>query len=265
MESIHRRDEQHTIEPELRQTPPRPVSRRKGAGCQNGCVLVFLLPHTLVGIGLLLWSLLQLAVLLFGVTVPGTIQDVSSSRGSKGGYTYHASYEYRVNGVTHQVKSQISAKEYGLASRGQSVGVKALPMLPNWGSVLLVPGAGSAGNGLQMLPMALFWNAFLAVFYYFILGQSWKERSLVRGGIAVVGTVVEKKISRGKNTSHIVIYDYIPSTPGSGDVVSTQRGQMTVPKEAYDSLQVGQSATVLHDAVKVRRSVLYAPASYGAE
>jgi hypothetical protein len=285
-----------SIEPELQKSPPRGVRRREGLGFQNGCVQLFLLPHTIVGIGMLGWALLQLIVLAFGTTVPGTLYDVSYTRGSKGGYTYHARYEYRFNGTVYTGKGQISASDYRFASTGQAVQIKLLPMLPETGEVLLIPGGNPRGNGTMMLLMALFWNAFLSVFYIILYGPMWKAKTLVRNGIAVRGRVVDKQIQRGKNTSYLVHYEYMPlpstasdAMPGtfsSGSVgpwassaslnaPSTPiqsrwesepvRTKMTVLQKSYDALNIGDEVTVLHDARKPKRSVLYVPCGYVAQ
>ena len=270
------------IEAELVQTLPRRAKRRK-IGMQNGCIQLFIVPHTLVGIGLICSLLLQIAVMLFGTIAPGTITDLTSHRSSKGHATYHAHYEYRWNGVRYAGKNQVDADDYFLARKGQSVAIKILPLAPGWGEIVMIPGASNRGMiGVQLF-ITLFWNGIVGVFYVAMYGPLVKDKSLVRNGVATTGRIIEKTISRGKSTSYHVEYEYVaaassdgaPESPwGNARGVETVRSQtsenapirakMTVPKDEYEGLERGQKFTVLYDARKPRRSVIYRFANYSA-
>ena len=269
------------FEAELLQPSPRRVKRRK-LGMQNGCIQLFIVPHTLVGIGLAFSLLLQIAVVLFGTIAPGTITDLSSHRSSKGNATYNAHYEYRWNGVRYAGKNQVHADDYFLARKGQSVAIKILPLAPAWGEVVMIPGASNNGMIGVMLFITLFWNGIVGVFYVSMYGPLVKDKSLVRNGVATTGRIVDKSIARGKSTSYHVEYEYVAATIHSESVgpwgsargvetVPSQtaenapiRAKMAVPQSEYEALKKGQSVTILHDAKKPGRSVIYRCASYSA-
>lgn len=277
-----------SIEPELLAGLPRSITRRPGRGKQQGCVLLFMLPHTLVGLGMFCLALLHLAVLIFGTAVPGTLTGTRLSHGSKGSVTYKAAFQYGIDGATYDGETQISKAEYGLASQGQAITVKVLRGLPGTGEILFIPGGSRWGSDLFIVPFALFWNAFLVLFFTLLLGGMWKEKSLLRRGLAARGRIVDKQILRNKSITYILHYEYAPdATTGlrsSGSVgpwssasavqpisaaavlpvdgTGMLRGKMTVPGPDFDNANVGNEMTVLYDARKPQRSILYAPAAY---
>ena len=298
-----------SIEPELQKPTPRPVRRVPGRRSNLGCIQLFILPHTLVGIGMLLWALLQTFVFVFGATAPGTIYHLEMKRGSKGSVTYHASYEYQWQRKALTGRSQISRTDYAAATDGQAVSVKVLPFLPESGEVLLIPGGSPIRQLLTQTSLALLWNAFLLLFYIVIYGSVWKEKNLVKNGVPVRGIISDKQIIRGKGTSYVAQYRFfadVASRPLSSGVTSNSgaigpwassaplasgapaansrdnlgtggatpsksrwadseiTSKMTMPKDQYDALNVGDEVTILHHSSKPRFSTIYSAAAYRA-
>ena len=279
----------HEIEPELLRPVPRPVRRRVGRGCALGCVQLFILPHTAVGIGMLLWALHGLTILI-GPTVPGFITGRSSVRSSKGGPSYFLHYTYRVGADAHAAKYQVDSSDYSQVPDGTSIGVKVSPFTPEHGSMLLVPGRAPWKEVAPRVFFALFWNGILSVFYWALYVQPWLLRSLVIKGIPVEGTIVGKDVIHGKSTAYRLYYDYRPmttvqSTPAPSMSMSLptnsnawdsssalsdntvreaalSKGEMDVRLEDYEAVNIGDKFTVLYAPNRPQRSVIYRFADY---
>src|SRR5215472_10519475 len=82
--------------------PPPPRSVRGGVGCGVWFVRLFTLPHTLIGIGLLLNIPLTILWALAGTELPATILRGETSTSRKGGVSYTLHYRYAAGGQSFE-------------------------------------------------------------------------------------------------------------------------------------------------------------------
>lgn len=274
-----------SIEPELQSPPPRRVAKRQNFNSvRPDWLALFMVPHALVGIGALFVALFYLFVLCFGITVPGTASNVSRSTSSKGTVTYNVTYNYRLGTADYSSSTQISREELAGAATGARVNVRTLAWMPGVGQTLFIPGGSRLGTGSDVYSFALAWNAVVILFYLVIFGGAWKEKSLVKKGLAVRGRVLAKRVLRGKGASYLIKYEYTPvaseTTRGSGSIGpwasgDTVRsvpasesaggrfyGEMTVPKPDFEVIRRGDEMTVLYDPKKPKKSILFATSAY---
>lgn len=239
------------VEPELLRPAPRDVRRVRGKG--QGCVLLFILPHTLAGLFMLAWAIHVSLTLLLGQTVQARVTNYTSHRGSKGSMTYHVEYLYNWHDGPHTASAQVNASEYRSVPVGALMPVRIMPFTPGLGSVPQLPGFSPGKKlGFHWL-FALFWNGIVGVFWLIIFVLPRRERALVQRGLAVRGQVIEKeRVTSNKRPAWKVRYAFLPFNQ-----TVPQEGRYTVPLAQADELEVGDWLSVLHDAGNPRRSVPY--------
>src|SRR3954447_20568940 len=109
----------HATEPELTAATPRGVRYRDGwaTGCGLWAVRLFLLPHTIIGVCVLVAALyatgLYVGVLAFGTDYPGQVVKKEERPGSKGKIGRYVDYEYTANGRRYTGRVLVNADEYG--------------------------------------------------------------------------------------------------------------------------------------------------------
>jgi len=243
-----------TIEPELLGPLPRVIRRRK-RGIGPGCIRIFILPHTLVGIGMILYALFLAAILLFGEEVPGRVVDGSQGTDDDGDPLYTVAYTYRVGGTEYRGSSAVSRETFTRVSDGGVVRVVVFPLAPGVGSSI----AGEPGRGSALLfvvVFAVFWNGILSVFLWQIYVLPYLHKQLFRLGSPVTGTVTKKEVARGKQGDrHVIHYQY--AAGGETAAPSLLSGKMVVPKEGFGLVAEGDQLTVLYAPRRPSRSLLY--------
>lgn len=248
-----------TIEPELLGPLPRTV-RLKKRRTGLGCIRIFIMPHTLVGIGMIAYALFLAAMLLFGEEVPGRVVDSHQGTDDDGDPAYTLVYTYRVGGTEYRGSSSVSRETFTRVSDGGVVRVVAFPLTPGVGSSI----AGEPGGGgilLFVVVFAVFWNSILSVFLWQIYVLPHLHRQLFRSGSPVTGTVTKKEVARRKGReSHVVHYQY--AAGGETSAPSLMSGKMVVPKEEFGRLAEGDQLTVLYAPRRPSRSLLYRCGEY---
>ncbi len=63
---------------------PRPLAPKKGKGTGLGCMRLFMIPHLLIGIGILAYTLFLATLVFFGEAVEGTVTGTSSTSDDSG-------------------------------------------------------------------------------------------------------------------------------------------------------------------------------------
>jgi len=261
------------IEFELEQPTPRPIRRRPGHGSFIGCVHIFILPHTLVGIGALgyaIWtSIMTVLIALMGEVVPGEVTERQKSRSGKGGTAYHVHYVYKVDGKDHTGSSQTDAAGFAQLDKGTRVNVRILPAFPEAEPQLLAPGTWNPWLGVAFVWFfALFWNGIVSVFLWTLYVQPWLLRGVVARGTPTPGKIVNKEQRRGKSTTYLVHYEFeAPQVEANGLItgdVEKWKGSMTVRPQDFDAAMIGAEETVLYDPNRPSRSLLYRFTDYEA-
>src|SRR3954463_13410796 len=107
-------NETFSMPPELQQRPPRQVRRRVGSsGCGILIGRLFILPHMLIGLFLLLVMVpATIAAVYFGEVRDGRLVKTWTTKSSKGSISYRMKYAYDAAGVEHTSDKTISRKEY---------------------------------------------------------------------------------------------------------------------------------------------------------
>ncbi|MCX5663025.1 MAG: hypothetical protein NTW19_25355 [Planctomycetota bacterium] len=227
---------------------------------------IFILPHTLIGIGAAAMLIAYVAWMLFAPVVPAQAVGVWSTA-SKGGRTHYAAFDYVVDGQTLHDKSDISPAEFqGLAAAGLPVG-QAVQPVPNGlsapmqvrtlglGSLRSTKAVSSSRNGWGQVGFlalwATFWNSVMCVFAYKMYVEPWRRGRLYRVGLPAPGVIEAKHVHRGKSVSYSVEYMFVAL---DGREIKAKH---EVAQWAYDRAEPGQAVTVLHFEGKTKPSVVY--------
>jgi hypothetical protein len=219
----------HAIEPVLNTPIPRLVRRKKGRR-GKGCLVLFIMPHTLVGLGVLGLTLFMTLVTLFGSAVPATVTGRYSKDDSDGDTQHYLNYRYTASGAVHDKTAKVSYATYSTTTEGTTLTVKVLPFLQEY------PYLNIAGNKTTPLGFmwcfTLFWNGILAVFWWTLVLSPHLHRRLVRWGVPVIGRVLHKRIVKGSyGDSHYVRYEFMAPT---ASVTDRAAFYPTVAAEAFE-------------------------------
>src|SRR5204862_5515975 len=123
--------EQFSMPQELQQRPPRPVRRRGGSlGCGIIFGRLFILPHVVIGLVLLLAVPATIAAVFFGNVHEGRVVRTWTGRGSKGRTNYHLKYAYDAGGKERTAERTISQRQFGKLNG--SPGQRLSPPLQVW-------------------------------------------------------------------------------------------------------------------------------------
>lgn len=261
----------HNCRPGDLPLPPRRLQRRPGRGCgplaESWLLRLFILPHTIIGIGAIAAALFSVFVWLFGADVPGRITKLDITPGKKGDY-YYVHYAYTVDGIEYANTTTVSSDIYGSLRVGQAYDARVFRPVPTWMPLPRGPGS-SASTLLGLLFFALFWNGLLSIGLWMAWVAPWRPWLLLRHGLATAGAVLGKEVRRGNKgaTSHVVRYGYAATVAEEGSLAGrreTFEREMNITPEDYVSVTVGQPVTVIYRARKPKRSLIYEFADYEA-
>src|SRR6267142_479197 len=243
---------------ELQRPLPRPIRRRSGA-LASGCGLIFgrlfILPHMIVGVGMVFMVPLTIVKVFFGSVSDGRI--VSKWTTSDEGTYYHIKYEYDAHGVHHGGERTCSGSEYdaiGDPRRAQPpppIQIRSIFVLGRDFHEALLPGESGLRSIGFFLIFALFWNAVLSLFVYFLWIAPWRTRQLYRWGAPVPGRILSKRISSGEDTTYYLDYEFIQPKFG------VLRKQQSVSSDRFNQANEGQLVTVLCHPRKKSPAVIY--------
>ncbi|HEX8550660.1 MAG TPA: hypothetical protein VF681_03805 [Abditibacteriaceae bacterium] len=239
----------HSFERELLKPAPRAVVRRANAPKNfRGCIGCFLIPHTLVGLGLIVWLLWAALVTFAGQSVPATIFGRYTSS-SDDGPRYFLRYSYDASGQRHENKASVSAAAYDSIPDGSAVTARVVPLLPGVGPQLQINGNKSLPNFSLLGGMALFWNGTVWLFWRSAVFGASGNKYLVSRGVPAVGRILHKRVVTGSyGDTHYVVYEWLP--PAGSAPVSPAIGiftRATLPAAHLSGGAVGASPMVLTD------------------
>ena len=190
-------------------------SRSSGKTSETGCALLFMVPFILAGIVVAVLAVKAIyAFYLFqteGEVTEGVVTDKRISTDSSGDDTYHVSYDFQVEGRPYSGSAQVNWDVYNEATQGQPFGVRYAGNHPDINdadenSVYFEP--------IFFIIFALFWNGFVAVFLYGILGGAGKD-SADRPGTVVKGTIDGIRVYQQNNATRVeVTYHFLSPTTG---------------------------------------------------
>jgi hypothetical protein len=254
--------------------PPRVVRRRRGSGWLLGRVPLLVWLPVLVGVVLLVLALYVVGswwiVALFGARVPGKVTGLlPPSRGLADGH--RVQFSYYVGNEEYQAETTVARTAFDRLHMGDDVKVQVLRALPK--QPRLVEPAGQAGGyGGLLLFLALVWNGAAGFVLWTCIRKSLLQRRLVRDGLATAGSVVAQEKSSGGRSSWRVRFTYRAPchglSPGAGGLADVPDREwqvlMMVRRSDFDGVQVGTAVTVLYDARRPSRSLIYAFSEYEA-
>jgi hypothetical protein len=262
---------QIAIDSELAAPPPRVVRHRDGfgAGCGLWAIRLFILPHMIIGLGMLgtaLTTTVQyVRVLVVGVECAGHVVQKTAEKGSKGHVYYSVDYAYPVNGVEHRGRVSVDQHVYEGLTEGDPVPVRTLESDPEknpW------PRIGSRSAPMEVLVAwgaALFWNGIMSFGIWFLYVRPYRARRLIRYGEPTVGMIRSWAPQPTKGgMAYKLTYEY-PVTDLSGLSGTVQTGTMTTQRKDGADYLPGRPVTVVYDPEKPWRSVIYALGDYRAQ
>jgi hypothetical protein len=227
-----------------------------------------MLPHTLVGIGMLVFFIYSLAAFIaicsVGERFPGEITSLSTTRGNKGGTTYHVNYRYEVDGTRYSESESVSADIYHRLKERQKIEVDALRSWPTWCPQPVIEGHSSAWGVLVLAFFATFWNAIVGVFLWALFVQPLRLKKLVQTGWPAVGTIISTEMRSGKSTTYLARYRFQAAPTNPEHKLLGVYGECMVPKEMYASIKNGEQVTVLYDPNRPKSNLVYEYADYRA-
>jgi hypothetical protein len=239
--------------------PPPPRKVHGGFGCGLWFGRLFIMPHMCVGVAMAGRLILTVLAAVYGKNLVAKVTDTHTSRGSKGGTTYHVAYTYSVEGREYSDTDTVRAGTYEalrnpkiLEGRAATVRVRYLGSGPLHFHVLTQDGSAWGAVGF-LLFFVLFWNGLLSVFVYVLWVAPIRQRSLIRNGEVTAGTIVSSRVHRGKGTTYYATFRF--RDPERGEEITQE---MQVPGEAqHSALKPGFEVTVLYDPSKPKRATVY--------
>jgi len=219
---------------------------------------LFILPHMIIGVILLLAVPATIAAVFFGNVHQGRVVRTWTARGSKGRTNYHLRYGYEAAGKERTGERTVSQWQYGKLTGSSTRAV--IPPIQVWTAnlggyyfdqVVLSDESPWESVGLAVV-FALFWNGLLSIFVYLLWIAPWQEKQLYRWGTPVPGRIFGKHTRSGKRISYYLEYEFIHPQLGMLQKQQTVQGQ-----QYYHVAHHGQMVTVLCYPHKKRPTVLY--------
>lgn len=243
---------------ELALLPPRPICRRAGRGWLIGFQQIFILPHTFVGIGLIVFMVGSWIFLIFGTTVPAQITELKTTRGSKNTTAYEVHFRYQQFGTEHQERTTVPKAVFDTLHQNDVLDVKVFPLPISSLTQLKYPGSFDSHVVKVMVStaMALFWNGIVSVFLWAFYVRPLINRWLVQNGWPASGQITGKSVQSGKTTTYYVEYQF--ALPQDG----TKPGKMEVTADAYSLVNPGDSVSILYSTKNPGWNVVYELADY---
>jgi hypothetical protein len=242
------------IPKELQTSPPRQVRLRGGRGPRIMGMRVFLLPHLLIGIAVMVVVIGEPLWLWGYPAAVGRITSMKQSLNPKGKAQDEVGYIYRWNGRAISDSASVSAGAYHRLQSSPYIKVHALNFGGYQFSELdMTPGEFAASRWF-LWPWAIVWNGMLLL----MLRQPILAKRLVRYGEPVVGKIVDKKSYRGRSTRYSVRYEY---TPRAGEPLQRT---MTVSRADFEAASIGKEMVVLYETNHPANAVIYGYGDYSA-
>ena len=252
--------EQFEMPRELHRPGPRSIRRRSGV--MSGCGLIFgrlfILPHMIVGIGMLIMAPLTIVKVYFGESTQGVIVKKWITTGED--TNYHVKYQYDADGVHHGGERTCSKSAYDAIGDPQEseapVEIRRINVFGVNMDEAILPGESRLGRISFYLLFGFVWNAILSVFVYVLWIHPWRTRQLYRWGKPVPGRICSKRISSGEDMSYYLGFEFIQPKFGM------LRTELSVTSDRFMQAREGQLVTVLCYLHKRWPAVVYEYGDY---
>ncbi len=232
--------------------PPREIRRKAWSGC---LIQFFILPHTLVGVAVLLAIVGQLGLLTFGHSTPARVTKQEMYTSKKGSTGYWLDYSYQSGGQTYTDRDSVSLDAYRRFTVGSELRVKSFHIGGHGTSLLTDP----IGPTLKTLGLffvwGAFWNGAVSIFVWHFYVVPLRRRWLAKNGEATRGMIVGKRKTPGRGGKGVLswVVRYAYEVPGE----ERQTREMPVNKAEFERAVIGEEKVVLYSPAKPRRSILY--------
>jgi len=239
--------------------PPPPRKVRGGVVCGLWFIRLFIMPHVCAGVFMAGRLILTVLVAIFGTDIMAKVTEMHTSRGSKGGTTYHVAYTYNADGRDYSDTDSVGAGTYEairspkeLEGRAAIIRVRHFASGPLHFHVLTQDGSAWK-SAASLLGFVLFWNGVLSVFVYAVWVVPIRQRGLMRHGEVTDGTIVGSRVRSGKATTYYATFRF--RDPESGAEITRE---MQLPGEAqYSAAKPGLEVSVLYDPSRPKRAIAY--------
>lgn len=240
----------------LRTLPPPPrATRRKmsyGAGLWFG--RLFIVPHTLVGVGLALYVLARVFVQLAGTPIVAVVDRASTTLSRKGRTVYNIDYHYVVDGQRVDGSKSATAISYPTEQPGARLPGRVAEFA---GHPLLVLDHGGVGDTAMLIGAVIFWNGILSVFLFQFWVAPAIRRRLVESGSAAEGTLIDLTRSSGRGVTYRITYEFVPA--GQRTAITAKQA---VERSDYEWGRAGQPTIVFYRADAPQKSTPYEFSGY---
>jgi hypothetical protein len=246
----------------LNHTPRRVKTIGAGNVIMIWVVRLAFTPFMLVGLYLLAGAILGPFWVLNGVNHIATVVDLQSA-GSGKQAKFYVTAEYTLDDQKRRLEDTVPEREFNRIIGPANVMAVERPAYQTvfvraWGQPPLVierfmePDETPWNQYFAIAIMCLIWNAILLGIYRAMFLKPWQTKRLYRRGQASPCVITGKDVTTRKGTnSYWVYYDFqLNGQPHSATMEVRD-------KDAYDSILIGQPATVLHWPGKAKPSAVY--------
>jgi hypothetical protein len=251
--------EQFKIPRELQRRPPRSVRRKPGTlGCSILIARLVGLALLCVGILLLCYIPITIAVVTRGESHPGQVQKTWTTRGKRGSINYHLQFSYEAGGQIHTATRSLSKDQFNRISTSLTttqpappLDVRALSLSGHYFQESFLPGESLWSPIWFAIFIATIENIIAWLVLYFVWIVAWRQKILCRQGQPIPGHIVRKHTTKGKTTSYYLDYQF--DHPGLGLRTAT----LFVNPDRWRQAHVGEPVTVLCYPSRKRPTVMY--------
>jgi hypothetical protein len=187
-----------------------------------GCVLTFVIPLLLLGIGFLVWAGQTFAQwdMLNNRSGLSTIAEITAKNSTESG-GYFIRYRFADPSNTYFHEQRVTSDLYDRAQVGAKVRIVYLPQDPGTAAL-----AGPSNPPWFPLAFALCWNFFVWSLFVLLAREMWSEYLLKRQGYVVSGEVAMSAGLLDSDGDFSLILDYAFRSPRTGQIIKGTARQM---------------------------------------
>jgi hypothetical protein len=234
--------------------PPRRIRRRREASSS------WLLWSVVVGAMVLAFTPLAMVIARHLVLSSGQVVDATSDGvylvRSGGRDTMHVRFHYPLSGRVVQGDQEIDGTEGAILTSGKSVQSRVMVFFGQPYCLLTLPSVDAHPTTQILLSIGTPIGVW--AFAWFLYGQDFRDRRLVRTGLIAAGTITGHRTSPGHGTNRWIDFEY--HTPDGVEHL----GQMQPDGWAYAKAKIGDPVTVLYDPAKPGVGTVYELCTYEA-
>lgn len=192
-------------------------------GAAGGCIMLFMIPFVLVGIGVIIFAATEWGKILqisrSSATVRAEVIDQQSGTDSDGDDYYRITYRFFVQDHAYMNERSVSESEYRKLTTGMRVPIIYARADP---SISYLEGENRNSQPLFLTIFSVCWNGFVFLFVGAIVATARINRRLEREGVLLKGTVVDANGREDSDNDYIVKLKYAFRTPNGKEIVKQE-------------------------------------------